>query len=239
MQLPFFYHQQHADAENTIALSEETSKHMVSVLRMNEGEQFHLTDGNGHLLLATLSHAHKKHAEAYIVKKDFYQPPANEVVIAISLLKNSGRFEWFLEKATEIGVSEIVPLLCERTERQHFRKDRFEGVLISALLQSRQCWLPILNEPRKISDFITDPNTKPADRFIAHCDEQYRADLASHPRKNQRVCLMIGPEGDFTPQEIQNAVAAGYLPVSLGENRLRSETAGMVGVTLLNMRPNL
>ena len=142
MQLPFFYINQTTETGSTLTLNEETSKHVVSVLRMKQGEQLHLTDGKGTLLTVEIVNDHKKRCEVLIKSTNLQPMPATQVTIAISLLKNASRFEWFLEKATEIGVMQIVPLLCDRTERLHFRKERMESLLISAMLQSRQCWLP-------------------------------------------------------------------------------------------------
>jgi 16S rRNA (uracil1498-N3)-methyltransferase len=144
MQLPFFFIDQFAESGSTLTLNEETSRHIVSVLRMKRGEQVHLTDGKGNLLTVEIEDDHKKRCEVIVKSVNVQPQDSRTVTIAISLLKNASRFEWFLEKATEIGVTEIVPLLCDRTERQHFRKNRMEGVLISAMLQSRQCWLPML-----------------------------------------------------------------------------------------------
>lgn len=199
---------------------------------MKEGEQLHLTDGKGSLVTASITHAHKKHGEVNVLSVDMQPAISTKVSIAISLLKNASRFEWFLEKATEIGVREIVPMICERTERQHFRKERLEGVLISAMIQSRQTWLPSLHEPVLFDRFIGNQPTN-TNLFIAHCDEQHKESLRTANRINPASLICIGPEGDFSKNEIELALKNKYQPVSLGQTRLRTETAGMVAAALL------
>src|ERR1041385_6944889 len=145
--LPFLYINEYDPLQKKIVLDEDTSKHIVQVLRMKEGEKLNLTNGKGNLLSAEIIDDHKKHCEVKILETNNQQPATRTITIAISLLKNSNRFEWFLEKATEIGINEIIPLICERTEKQKFREDRMRNILISAILQSQQCWLPVLHKP--------------------------------------------------------------------------------------------
>jgi 16S rRNA (uracil1498-N3)-methyltransferase len=154
MQLPYFYQKDIDTTKSQIVLSEETSKHCVQVLRMKAGEQLQLTNGIGDLLTAEIIAANKKNCIVTIIKNQSYQLQTREITIAISLLKNASRFEWFLEKATEIGVAEIFPLSCDRTEKQHFRLERMRGILISAMLQSQQLWLPEIHEPIPLTQFI-------------------------------------------------------------------------------------
>ena len=236
MQLPFFYTDQIAETGASLTLNEETSKHIISVLRMKQGEQLHLTDGKGTLLTVEIANDHKKRCEV-IIKTTNKQPrPTTTVTIAISLLKNASRFEWFLEKATEIGVMEIVPLLCDRTERQHFRKERMEALLISAMLQSRQCWLPELHEPIKYSEYLNAvPDSSDHQKLIAHCDELNSRNSLSTIKAFNYSTILIGPEGDFSSEEIQLAIDHKFSPVSLGETRLRTETAGIVAAALLKL----
>ena len=221
-----------ADAASTISLNEETSRHVVNVLRMKAGEQLHLTNGKGNLVTAEIVNNYKKHCEVIIKKVSMLPTSDRQVTIAISLLKNASRFEWFLEKATEIGVTAIIPLLCERTERQHFRKDRMEGLLISAMLQSRQSWLPELREPMKFNSYINEPY-QDSNLFIAHCAEEDKRPLHVQIRASPHSHILIGPEGDFTRKEIEQALERKFIPVSLGNTRLRSETAAIAAVTLL------
>src|SRR6202008_2255087 len=137
-----------------LVLNEETSKHVVQVLRMQNGEQLNLTDGKGNLFTAAIIDNNKRGCVVKVLTNNQQPSTTNKISIAISLLKNTNRFEWFLEKATELGVNEIIPLLCDRTERTNFRHDRMNGILISAMLQSQQCWLPVLHEPIKFYDFV-------------------------------------------------------------------------------------
>ncbi len=233
MQLPFFYIETYDASAKTIVLDEDTSRHVVSVLRMQEGEKLNLTDGKGNLISCEISNAHKKHCEVSVLTSVINHPPAKHISIAISLLKNTNRFEWFLEKATEIGVNEIIPLICERTEKQKFRYDRMKGICISAMLQSQQTWLPVLHEPVQFSKMQMD---KYADyqKLIAHCDEGNKQSISDlHIGTSAQCLICIGPEGDFTSSEINLALQNNFTSVSLGETRLRTETAGVVAATLL------
>jgi 16S rRNA (uracil1498-N3)-methyltransferase len=232
MSLPLFYLEAIDEQHSTLVLSEEASKHIVQVLRMAIGERLQLTDGKGLLLTAEIINDHKKSCTVKKISLEKIAPSKKQITIAISLVKNASRFEWFLEKATEIGVATIIPLICSRTEKQHFRFDRMKGILTSAMLQSHQSWMPELHEPVSFEKFML--NEKSESKFIAHCeadDKKYH--INSFPKSNS-VVILIGPEGDFTPAEIEVAIKNNYLPVSLGDNRLRTETAGMVAVTLLN-----
>lgn len=230
MSLPLFYSAGY-NGEVKLQLDEANSRHMVSVLRMEEGELVRLTDGKGHLLTCSITDAHKKKAVVELQEKIFIPPRPARVSIAISLVKNPSRLEWFLEKATEIGVASIIPLICHRTEKQHFRHDRMQQILVSALLQSQQAWLPELSEPVAFSRLVS--TGKYSAKWIAHClDADKRSLRAMGPATNDQL-LLVGPEGDFTPEEISQALEQGFVPVTLGENRLRTETAGLVGATLL------
>jgi 16S rRNA (uracil1498-N3)-methyltransferase len=146
------------------------------------------------------------------------------------LIKNTNRFEWFLEKATEIGVSEIIPIICERTEKQNFRHDRMKNILISAMLQSQQAWLPILHEPIKFLEVVK--NSSQQNKYIAHCSEEEKKELSNETSRKSSI-ILIGPEGDFTKNEIELAIENKFVPVTLGDTRLRTETAGMVAAVLL------
>lgn len=235
MALPFFYLLTYDPAQEIIVLEEDSSRHIAQVLRMKAGEELQLTDGKGNLLRAEIVEENKKHCRVKVLNAAHKARNARTTTIAISLLKNSSRFEWFLEKATEIGVTEIVPLICERTENQRFRTDRMKAILISAMLQSQQSWMPVLQEPVQFSKTIHTFNQQ--QKFIAHCmDEEKRnfVDLISSELSSQLI--LIGPEGDFTKPEAESALKNHFIPVSLGETRLRTETAGIVAATLLKMK---
>lgn len=231
MALPFFYIADYSNSPKTITLDEDTSRHVVQVLRMKVGEQLNLTDGKGSLLTCAITDDHKKHC-VVTVKEVSHKPPGErKVSVAISLLKNSNRFEWFLEKATELGVTEIIPLICERTEKEKFRHDRLQGICISAMLQSQQVRLPVLHEPVSFTDLQFSQYSN-YQKFIAHCEESNKTPLTDQ-RINQLTIILIGPEGDFTSAEIELALNNGCIPVALGDTRLRTETAGVAAAVLL------
>lgn len=232
MNLPFFYTTTFSTGDEHIILEEDTSSHIIQVLRMKPGEELLLTDGYGNLLTTKIINAHKKAAEVKLLSSKRLPPSSKKISIAISLIKNASRFEWFLEKATEIGVSEIIPLICDRTEKQHFRLSRMKNILVSAMLQSRQAWLPVLHEPLPIVKCFTDFD--PPVKLIAHCLPGEKNYINKVDKTFSDVLVLIGPEGDFTDNEIALALQRDFLPVSLGETRLRTETAGIVAVTLLN-----
>ncbi|MFZ1528818.1 MAG: 16S rRNA (uracil(1498)-N(3))-methyltransferase [Ferruginibacter sp.] len=230
MQVPFFYIAHIADAGLPVQLDEDTSKHVVQVLRMQNGELLNLTDGKGNIYSCVITDNHRKKCMLQVKEKTTVEPSAKKISIAISPVKNNTRFEWFLEKATEIGVSSIVPLICERTEKQQVKPERMQQIIISAMLQSRQCWMPQLKEPVKFSAFVKE-NIE-GSKLIAHCDDQHKNPLSAYQPHKQST-ILIGPEGDFSPKEIEEALANGFAGVSLGNTRLRTETAGMVAAVLL------
>jgi 16S rRNA (uracil1498-N3)-methyltransferase len=232
MSRPFFYIDAYDGVQSQVVLNEETSKHVVQVLRMKIGEELNLTDGKGSLLQCQIVDDNRKQCRVVIQSKTDNPKPPKEITIAISLLKNTNRFEWFLEKATEIGVAEIIPLLCERTEKDKFRFERLNGICISAMLQSQQTWLPVLREPVEYSKWIVESAS--AQKFIAHCEnEETKQVLSAALLSPTDRLICIGPEGDFSTAEITLAMKNGFIPVSLGETRLRTETAGVVAATLL------
>jgi 16S rRNA (uracil1498-N3)-methyltransferase len=231
MALPFFYISSYAPGQQEIILDEDNSRHVIQVLRMRPGEALRLTDGKGALLDAAILDDHKKKCRVAIKNSAAEPPPANKVTIAISPVKNAARFEWFLEKATEIGVSTIIPLVCERTERQSIRTDRLRNILVSAMLQSQQTWLPNLIEPTPFADLLAQAPIGQA--YIAHLLEAPRPTSSLATVAPANATILIGPEGDFTPKEVEAALSARFIPVSLGHNRLRTETAGIVAATLL------
>lgn len=230
MTLPFFYINNYS-GQKQLPLDEETSRHVVQVLRMIEGEQLNLTDGKGKLLTCEIKEAVKKSCYVEVKATSDRLSNARKISIAISLLKNTNRFEWFLEKATEIGVSEIIPLVCHRTEKEKFRHDRMNAICISAMLQSQQCWLPVLHAPVEFEKVFSKISSE--QKFIAHCDESSTKNNLSTFQPFNSSTILIGPEGDFTPKEIEIALQSGFQPVSLGETRLRTETAGVVAAAVL------
>lgn len=230
MGLPFFY-VTNLEAQSII-LDEDTSKHIVLVLRMKTGEELLLTDGKGKKAIARITDDNRKKCAVSIVSFEMVERPARKVSIGISIIKNASRFEWFLEKATEIGVHEIYPLLCERTEKEKFRFDRMNNILVSAMLQSQQTWLPLLHEPTKFEHVVLSPMY--TRKLIAHCIESEKRSIAqSYTGDADSTIILIGPEGDFSANEIKQALAHNFIPVTLGDTRLRTETAGLVAASLL------
>ncbi|MEP7108497.1 MAG: RsmE family RNA methyltransferase [Ferruginibacter sp.] len=236
MALPFFYKENINIAMTEVILDEDTSKHVVQVLRMQNDEQLRLTDGMGNLFIGEVIDQNKKNCAVKIRSSTFQPRSEKKITIAVSMVKNAHRFEWFIEKATEIGVSEIVPLLCARTEKQHFRFERMKSILISAMLQSQQTWLPKLHDPVKFTTYVKhiveDALVK---KFIAHCEvDEPRIQLSACQGSGSSI-ILIGPEGDFTVDEIELALQNNFVPVALGNTRLRTETAGVVAVTILSL----
>lgn len=235
MALPFFYVDKIDSSAASVVLNEDTSKHVVQVLRMTAGEKLQLTDGKGNLFTTEITDDHKKKATVKILSSSFAQALPKKISIAISLVKNTSRFEWFLEKATEIGVDEIYPLLCARTEKQHFRFERMNGILISAMLQSQQSRLPVLHEPVRFDDLMIR-QFDDCKKYIAHClPTGNKESLQNNNPPFPHQLILIGPEGDFTIHEIEQAVQNDFASVALGGTRLRTETAGIVAATLLRV----
>lgn len=230
MDYPCFFEASLPAGPEPFMLGEDTAHHVTRVLRMRVGEKFFLANGKGSRVPVELVGSDKKQSLVKALASPETVPAPIPLVIAVSLLKNPSRFEWLLEKCTEIGATATVPLICARTERQQFRSDRMRQVVISAMLQSQQLWLPELMEPQSLAAFLAAPFT--GSSYIAHCLPGEKATPRNHPAgKPARV--LIGPEGDFTPDEIRVAMDSGFLPVSLGQTRLRTETAAMVAAALL------
>jgi 16S rRNA (uracil1498-N3)-methyltransferase len=237
MQIPFFYISQYSPSDTITRLDEDNSRHIVQVLRMKKGDVLHLTDGKGSLFTASIEDDHKKHCTVRITHTEFISPASRHLAIGISPLKNNSRFEWFLEKAAELGINEIIPILCNRTERQKFRTDRMNTILISALLQSRQVWLPVLHEPIGYELlFAQQEVVRCAQKFIAHCIESEKRNLSDLINESlQSQIILIGPEGDFTQEEVEFAINNHFIPVALGNTRLRAETAGVAAAVLMRL----
>jgi 16S rRNA (uracil1498-N3)-methyltransferase len=247
MALPFFYKEDIDLTTTNVVLDEDTSKHVVQVLRMQNGEQLQLTNGKGNLFTAAIIDNNRKKCTVKVIKTANEPRSTNNISIAISLIKKNTRFEWFLEKATEIGVTEIIPLICERTEKTNFKMERMKSILVSAMLQSQQCWLPVLHQPapfkKLLEGFKTLQELEMQQKFIAHCEDEHNKQPLTNKLINQSTpeitgtfrnkLILIGPEGDFTKNEIELALQNNFIPVALGETRLRTETAGIVAATIL------
>jgi 16S rRNA (uracil1498-N3)-methyltransferase len=212
---------------NTYTLAEEESKHAVRVLRLQPGDVIQLIDGKGNFSNAKITDAHPKRCLVEIVDtQSEYGRRKSWLHIAVAPTKNIDRLEWFLEKATEIGIDEITPILCEHSERKVIKDERLEKVIVSAMKQSLKAYLPKLNPLTPLSELLdTDFNGK---KFVAHCYEQDKRLLKNEVPGSLSNLVLIGPEGDFSEREVSEAMARGFIPVSLGESRLRTETAALV-----------
>ena len=205
----------------------EESKHIAKVLRKKEGEIIQLTNGKGYFFDAELVEANPKKCLAKLLKAIKAEPLPYHLHLAVAPTKLNDRFEWFLEKATEIGISEITPIICDHSERKTIKLERFEKIVQSAMKQSLKAYLPKLNEPISFKEFVK--NEAVADiKSIAHCQDSIRNSFKSVIKPGSSVLMLIGPEGDFSSTEIETALKNGYLPVSLGASRLRTETAAIV-----------
>ncbi|MBX2920850.1 MAG: 16S rRNA (uracil(1498)-N(3))-methyltransferase [Chitinophagaceae bacterium] len=231
MPFPFFYSEEIVPPGGIVTLDETASKHVMQVLRMKKDDQMYLTDGKGKKFIGSVHSMGRRNCMVQIQSETNVPPPQQQLTIAVSLLKNTSRFEWFLEKATETGITVIVPLVCERTERTHFRRDRMQNILVSAMLQSRQCWLPSMPDPVNFKEWI--PVSTGDIKWIAHCMESEKEPLPKVVACAGSKTICIGPEGDFTPQEAALALEHRFRAVSLGNTRLRTETAALAAAVLL------
>jgi len=218
------------------ALPLEESRHCQKVLRLKEGDTIHLTDGQGNLYRVRIIDAQSRQVQVEVVEKHAdYNGRPYHIHLAVAPTKNIDRFEWFLEKATEIGIDEITPLLCEHSERKLIRIDRLEKVIIAAMKQSLKAYKPILNEMVSFEDFVRKNSGE--GNFIAHYEEPEPEALKSAYKKGTNAKILIGPEGDFSASEMLLAKDQGFKMVSLGNTRLRTETAAVVAchtIYLLN-----
>lgn len=230
MSIPSFYEPNIKSGASVYTLSEESSKHCAQVLRMQQGDALVLTNGVGDQFNASITEAHKKNTAVRIESHAFIQRHSQKITLGISLLKNAVRLEWLFEKATEMGVHTIVPLICERTIHERFKIDRMQNILQSAMIQSQQTWLPTLTTPTLFASFLEQ--YKAPQQLIAHCEQGEKQSIKTVQATND-IILLIGPEGDFSPQEIALAVKQSYQAIHLGATRLRTETAGIFALSVL------
>lgn len=214
-------------------LSEEESKHCVRVLRLQNGDAVELIDGRGGFYDAEIMDAHPKRTILQINKVALEFGKRNHYLhIAVAPTKNIERLEWFLEKATEIGIDEISLLICQRSERKEVKTDRLNKIITAAIKQSLKAYHPVLNEPMAFNKFITQNQL--TQNFIAHCEPGEKVELRSAIKHHGNYLVMIGPEGDFSPAEIDLALQNGFKAITLGESRLRTETAALEACFELN-----
>lgn len=218
---------------DTFKLEEQESKHAIRVLRLVRGDRVILVDGRGTWYEALIEEDHPKRCSLQIVSKTAdYQPLSYKLHLAVAPTKNLDRFEWFLEKATEIGISEITPLICKRSERKQVKMERLEKILVSAMKQSLKAYKPMLNQPVSMDKFLG--TFREGTLGIAHCYPQVRKGIKELDRSGNYT-LIVGPEGDFTEEELNVALKVGYVPVHLGSSRLRTETAAIYITTAISL----
>jgi 16S rRNA (uracil1498-N3)-methyltransferase len=230
MPVPYFYEPNLISGNTSFTLSETSSKHCIQVLRMQENARIDLTNGKGFLFEASIQVPHKKNTIVAIVSEKKFPALSQNLILGIALLKNATRLEWLFEKATEMGVTAIIPMLCERTSFEKFKMDRMQNIVQSAMIQSQQTWLPQIATPVKFKEVIATQKNK--QKLIAHCETGNKMDIKKI-QATQDCILLIGPEGDFTPAEIELALEQHYQAIHLGPTRLRTETAGLYAISIL------
>jgi len=234
--MQLFYNSSLDNSISQFSFPSEESKHIIKVLRKKEGDTLSITNGKGYIYKAKIIAADLKRCKMELISQKKIHSPKHSLHLAVAPTKINDRFEWFLEKATEIGVNEITPIICERSERKVIKLERMHKVIQSAMKQSLQAYLPKLNPAISYSDFLlTEKNGL---LFIAHCEEGEKMELKRRVAPDKDVTILIGPEGDFSKNEIDLANEKGFLPVSLGKNRLRTETAAVVACTAVAMINN-
>lgn len=216
-----------------VELPKEESVHCTRVLRLAAGVEIHLTDGCGQMCRASIVNADSKACLVRIEERlHEYQKRNYRLHVAVAPTKNSARIEWFLEKAVEVGIDELTPIICQHSERSFIKTERLEKIAVSAMKQSLKAYKPIINEPTKLSDFLKR-NTA-GQKFIAHCEGDERNPLKDVCQAQMPTTILIGPEGDFSKTEIEEAFAAGYKAITLGTSRLRTETAALASCFFVN-----
>ncbi|MCE5178323.1 MAG: 16S rRNA (uracil(1498)-N(3))-methyltransferase [Porphyromonadaceae bacterium] len=218
-------------------LPPQESQHCVKVLRMREGDTLTVTDGQGYFYECVLTEAHPKHCIVRIEHRTEMAKNRDFLLqIGFAPTKQMERNEWFVEKAVEIGIDRFTPLLSSYSERKELKKERLEKIAVSAMKQSQQAFRPAIDELIPFTDLVTRPFE--GRKFIAHCHDLPKKPLAQTYRKGENAVILIGPEGDFSQEEIGNALANGFEPVSLGQTRLRTETACLVATHTIHVINN-
>ncbi|UJH66984.1 16S rRNA (uracil(1498)-N(3))-methyltransferase [Allomuricauda sp. SCSIO 65647] len=231
--MQLFYDPSLDNSSKQFDFSPEESRHIIKVLRKREGDIVKITNGKGYLFEAKIVQADQKKCRAQLVFEEKTVQRLHTLHMVVAPTKMNDRYEWFLEKATEIGVNEITPVLCEHSERKIIKPERLQKVLQSAMKQSLQTYLPKLNPLTDFKTFMAQNQN--GLKFIAHCAEGEKMELKRRVSADKDVTILIGPEGDFSSAEINLAQKNGYVPISLGRNRLRTETAAIVACTTVAM----
>jgi len=223
--MQLFYNPNISENDTDFSFDKDESKHIAKVLRKKLGDILHITNGKGWLFTAEITLVEQKNCKVLITSKSFQTKRNYNLHLAVAPTKMNDRYEWFLEKATEIGIETITPIICDHSERKVVKTERFEKIIQSAMKQSLQCYLPKLNAPIAFKDFVKQEFTDQT--FIAHCEETDKKSLKSQLVTATDCTILIGPEGDFSVKEIEMALLHNFIPVTLGETRLRTETAAI------------
>lgn len=231
--MQLFYHPDLDDATIEFYFPNDESRHISKVLRKTSGDALWITNGKGILFEAEITSPNHKKCEAKIISKTTKADKPYRLHMVVAPTKLNDRFEWFLEKATEIGVHEITPVICDHSERKTIKKERMEKVVLAAMKQSLNTYLPKLNDAITLKEFLKMSNS--GDLFIAHCEDNKKSELYQCLAPNKDITILIGPEGDFSASEIKLALNSGFNAISLGETRLRTETAAIVACTIVAM----
>lgn len=224
--MQLFYNPNIDEQTSSFSFDKEESKHIIKVLRKRDGDILFVTNGLGFLFECEITLASDNKCTVKINSFEKKAAPKFHLHLAVAPTKMNDRYEWFLEKATEIGIQEITPIICDRSERKVINKERFDKIILSALKQSNEVYLPKLNEAVTFKEFLNKKNN--GNLLIAHCEETDKKTLKSVLKANEDITLLIGPEGDFSVKEIALALENNFIPVSLGNTRLRTETAAIV-----------
>ena len=224
--MQLFYNPDLTVDSKEITFSKEESRHISKVLRKKNGDTLFITNGKGWLFTSEVISADIKKCVVKILSKELKQKHNYKLHLAVAPTKMNDRYEWFLEKATEIGIDSITPIICEHSERKFIKEERFKKILESAMKQSLHCYLPKLKPAIAFKDFINQQFK--GQLFIAHCEQTDRKSLKKEINPNQEITILIGPEGDFSVKEIETAIENNFIPVTLGNTRLRTETAAIV-----------
>ena len=224
--MQLFYNPNIDETTESFSFDKEESKHIIKVLRKKDTDILFVTNGWGLLFKTEITLASDNKCTVQILAVEKVAPSKFQLHLAVAPTKMNDRYEWFLEKATEIGIHEITPIICDRSERKVVNKERFEKILLTAMKQSNVLFLPKLNEAISFKEFIKQKNN--GLQLIAHCEETDKKSLKSVLKPGENVTLLIGPEGDFSEKEIALALDNNFIPVSLGNTRLRTETAAII-----------
>ena len=223
--MQLFYNENINSHDSLISFDKEESRHIIRVLRKTLGDTLMITNGKGSVFTSEIIAADQRSVQVKILDEQSHPQPEYELHVAVAPTKNIDRFEWFLEKATEIGVSQITPIICKRSERKVVKLERLRRIILNASKQSLKYHLPKLNEPILFNDLLTKANE--TSKYIAHCEETNRQSLFKSVSAGENAIVLIGPEGDFSVKEITTALEQGFIPVTLGKSRLRTETAAI------------